>query len=230
MKPTLTIGSKTDARAAEPPLPVQVCELVTGEQIASPFGPGLERHGESLQQYADAGVDELFVQRIGPEQDAFFTTWAREVLRAPANRVVAGRWRERPWSRRPGTRTASSAVCGSRSPTATSDTTGRKSGHQADSLKASQFAAGRDLSLPPDVTGPQITTASLEAIAGTLWGRGGVDGDGDAPPAVKGAHARTAMPVSRLVARRCSGARRLGGAAARCAFVRARRGGLSPTA
>jgi G6PDH family F420-dependent oxidoreductase len=58
----------------------QACELVTGEQIASPVGPDLERHAESLRQYADAGVDELFVQQIGPEQDAFFDTWARDIL------------------------------------------------------------------------------------------------------------------------------------------------------
>ena len=35
-------------------------------------GPDLDAHVESLRQYADAGVDELFVQQIGPEQDAFF--------------------------------------------------------------------------------------------------------------------------------------------------------------
>jgi G6PDH family F420-dependent oxidoreductase len=58
----------------------QACELVTAEQIASPVGPDLDRHAESLQQYADAGVDELFVQQIGPDQDAFFTTWASEIL------------------------------------------------------------------------------------------------------------------------------------------------------
>jgi G6PDH family F420-dependent oxidoreductase len=58
----------------------QACELVTAAQIASPVGPDLDRHIDSLQQYADAGIDELFVQQIGPEQDAFFTTWAREVL------------------------------------------------------------------------------------------------------------------------------------------------------
>jgi G6PDH family F420-dependent oxidoreductase len=58
----------------------QACELVTAEHIASPVGPDLEAHVQSLQQYADAGVDELFVQQIGPEQDAFFTTWPREVL------------------------------------------------------------------------------------------------------------------------------------------------------
>ena len=58
----------------------QACELVTGEHIASPVGPDLDAHVASLQQYADAGVDELFVQQIGPEQDPFFTTWADEVL------------------------------------------------------------------------------------------------------------------------------------------------------
>jgi G6PDH family F420-dependent oxidoreductase len=60
----------------------QACELVTEEMIAEsvPCGPDLEKHVAAVQEYADAGVDELFVQQIGPEQDAFFTTWAREVL------------------------------------------------------------------------------------------------------------------------------------------------------
>jgi G6PDH family F420-dependent oxidoreductase len=58
----------------------QACELVTAEHIASPVGPDLDKHIASLQQYANAGVDELFVQQIGPEQDAFFTKWADEVL------------------------------------------------------------------------------------------------------------------------------------------------------
>jgi G6PDH family F420-dependent oxidoreductase len=58
----------------------QACELVRPDHISSPVGPDLDRHAESLQQYADAGVDELFVQQIGPEQEAFFTTWAREIL------------------------------------------------------------------------------------------------------------------------------------------------------
>jgi hypothetical protein len=47
---------------------------------AVPCGPDLDRHVEALQAFADAGVDELFVQQIGPEQDAFFDTWAAEVL------------------------------------------------------------------------------------------------------------------------------------------------------
>ena len=39
-----------------------------------------------------------------------------------------------------------------------------QSGHTADSVKASQLAAGRNLSERPDVTGP-IQTASVEAKA-----------------------------------------------------------------
>ena len=28
----------------------------------------------------DAGVDEVYVQQIGPDMDGFFTAWEREVL------------------------------------------------------------------------------------------------------------------------------------------------------
>jgi G6PDH family F420-dependent oxidoreductase len=60
----------------------QACRLVTAEHLASPAGPDLDEHVASLRAYAEAGVDELFVQQVGPDQDAFFTTWAAEVLPA----------------------------------------------------------------------------------------------------------------------------------------------------
>ena len=60
----------------------QACELVTEDMVAEavPCGPDIERHVEALQQYAAAGVDELFVQQIGRDQDAFFEQWAGAVL------------------------------------------------------------------------------------------------------------------------------------------------------
>jgi G6PDH family F420-dependent oxidoreductase len=58
----------------------QACELVTPDKLITPVGPDLDQHIESLQAYADAGVDELFVQQIGPEQELFFSEWAPEVL------------------------------------------------------------------------------------------------------------------------------------------------------
>src|SRR4051812_16850577 len=58
----------------------QASQLVTPEQLEVPLGPDLEQHAAALQEYADAGVDELFVQQIGPDQDGFFDTWAADIL------------------------------------------------------------------------------------------------------------------------------------------------------
>jgi len=60
----------------------QASELVTEEMIAEsvPCGPDLDKHVEALQEYADAGADELFVQQIGGGHDAFFEAYKREVL------------------------------------------------------------------------------------------------------------------------------------------------------
>jgi G6PDH family F420-dependent oxidoreductase len=59
----------------------QACELITPEHISSPVGPDLDTHYESLKAYEDAGVDELFVQQIGPDQGRFFSEWAPEILK-----------------------------------------------------------------------------------------------------------------------------------------------------
>lgn len=58
----------------------QACELVTAEQIKTPTGPDIDAHVQSLRQYEAAGVDELYVQQVGPDKDAFFREWASEVL------------------------------------------------------------------------------------------------------------------------------------------------------
>jgi G6PDH family F420-dependent oxidoreductase len=58
----------------------QACELVTPDLLSTPVGPDLDQHVAALRAYADAGVDELFVQQIGPDHDAFFQTWAPAVL------------------------------------------------------------------------------------------------------------------------------------------------------
>jgi G6PDH family F420-dependent oxidoreductase len=60
----------------------QASSLVTEEMIgeAVPCGPDLERHLAALQEFADAGVDELFVQQIGPNQDDFFEAYAKDVV------------------------------------------------------------------------------------------------------------------------------------------------------
>jgi G6PDH family F420-dependent oxidoreductase len=60
----------------------QASELVTEEMIAEsvPCGPDLDRHIASIQEYADAGADELYIQQIGTGHEAFFEAYARDVL------------------------------------------------------------------------------------------------------------------------------------------------------
>jgi len=71
----------------------QACELVEEEMVAraTPCGPDLDAHLEAIKRYADAGFDELYIQQIGPEQDAFFEVYAQEVLPrfAEAERRIA---------------------------------------------------------------------------------------------------------------------------------------------
>ena len=57
-------------------------ELVTPEMVAEtvPCGPDPEEHVAKVQEYVDAGFDEIFVGHIGPDHDAFVEFYAREVL------------------------------------------------------------------------------------------------------------------------------------------------------
>ncbi len=60
----------------------QARELVTEEMVADevPCGPDVERHVETIKAYEDAGFDELYINQIGPEQDAFFDAYREHVL------------------------------------------------------------------------------------------------------------------------------------------------------
>jgi len=60
----------------------QATSLVTEEMIGEsvPCGPDIERHVAALQEYADAGFDEVYVQQIGTRHEQFFEVFARDVL------------------------------------------------------------------------------------------------------------------------------------------------------
>ena len=60
----------------------QASQLVTEEMVASdtPCGPDVDRHVEAIKAYQQAGFDELYINQIGPEQDAFFKAYREEVL------------------------------------------------------------------------------------------------------------------------------------------------------
>jgi G6PDH family F420-dependent oxidoreductase len=63
---------------------MQASTLVTEEMIAQslPCGPDVDKHVEAIKAYAQAGFDELYVNQIGPDQDAFFEAYRERVLPA----------------------------------------------------------------------------------------------------------------------------------------------------
>jgi G6PDH family F420-dependent oxidoreductase len=70
----------------------QATELVTEEMLAeaTPCGPDLDRHLTAIRDFASAGFDELYVQQIGPRQDAFFEVYRDEVLPRVREELSAG--------------------------------------------------------------------------------------------------------------------------------------------
>jgi G6PDH family F420-dependent oxidoreductase len=49
-----------------------------GESVAC--GPDADTHISQVRQYVEAGVDEVYVQQIGPDLDGFFQCWQNDVL------------------------------------------------------------------------------------------------------------------------------------------------------
>ena len=56
--------------------------LVAPEAVAESIacGPDPDRHAAQVAAYLDAGIDEVYVQQIGPDMDGFFAAWEKEVL------------------------------------------------------------------------------------------------------------------------------------------------------
>ncbi len=55
-----------------------VTEEMTGESIVC--GPEVDQHIATIRAYVDAGYDEIYVNQIGPDQEAFFAAYAKDVL------------------------------------------------------------------------------------------------------------------------------------------------------
>ena len=60
----------------------QATSIVTEDMVAQGVvcGPDPEQHKQNIQEYMDAGYDEVYVQQIGPNQKAFFDFYKREIL------------------------------------------------------------------------------------------------------------------------------------------------------
>ncbi len=56
--------------------------LVPRETVAESVacGPEPDKHIAQVRKYLDAGIDEVYVQQIGPDMDGFLSTWQKDVL------------------------------------------------------------------------------------------------------------------------------------------------------
>ena len=83
-----TAGLKGDL-TQELPLPKHfedAASHVTPEMLAeqTPVGPELDRYVESVREFLDAGVDDVYLHQVGPDQEGFFRFFADELRPALA--------------------------------------------------------------------------------------------------------------------------------------------------
>jgi G6PDH family F420-dependent oxidoreductase len=70
------------AAATEHVTPENVAQMVT-------CGPSAERHLEAIDRYLEAGYDHIILVQIGPDQDAFFDFFERELAPALRDRAAS---------------------------------------------------------------------------------------------------------------------------------------------
>jgi G6PDH family F420-dependent oxidoreductase len=60
----------------------QASTLVTEDMVgeSKPLGPDPQVHIDAIQEYVDAGFDEVYVAQVGPDQRGFLDFYAKEVL------------------------------------------------------------------------------------------------------------------------------------------------------
>jgi coenzyme F420-dependent glucose-6-phosphate dehydrogenase len=58
------------------------CRPLSPEDVAERVvcGPDVDRHVEKIEEFVDAGFEQVYVHQIGPDQDGFFDCYEREVL------------------------------------------------------------------------------------------------------------------------------------------------------
>ena len=61
---------------------MQASELVTRDMVAdrSVCGDDVDAHVDAVQEFVDAGYDEVYINQIGPDQEHFFELYERDVL------------------------------------------------------------------------------------------------------------------------------------------------------
>ncbi len=80
--PNSAIPGQFSQEARIPAYFEQAAKLVTPDHIKKNYvlGADPKKHLEEIKKYADAGFDHIYIHQIGPDQEAFFTLYEKEIL------------------------------------------------------------------------------------------------------------------------------------------------------
>jgi G6PDH family F420-dependent oxidoreductase len=80
--PTVGVPGELGQELPTPAHFEQAASKVTVEEVASsiPCGADPDQHLRAIREQAEAGYDEVYVQQIGPDQEAFFRFYEQQVL------------------------------------------------------------------------------------------------------------------------------------------------------
>jgi hypothetical protein len=83
--PNMGLPGELSQELATPAHCEQASSIVTEEMVADtpPCGPDPEPYLESIQQCVEAGYDEIYMHRVGPDQEGFFRFYERGILPEP---------------------------------------------------------------------------------------------------------------------------------------------------
>jgi len=80
--PTAALHGQLGQELATPALFEAAVKSVTEEEVAKQIvcGNNPDEHLAKIQEYIDAGFDHVYVHQVGPDQEAFFRFYEREIL------------------------------------------------------------------------------------------------------------------------------------------------------
>lgn len=80
--PQTVLSGQLGQELALPEYFESACENVTEEQVAESVtcGPDPAAHVKAIEEFFDAGYDHVYIHQVGPDQDAFFDFYEKEVL------------------------------------------------------------------------------------------------------------------------------------------------------
>jgi len=80
--PEAALTSPENTELIDPPQFEKAVKIVTVDQVATSIlcGPDLKSHIDRLQKHLDAGIDDVYIHQVGPDQEGFSRFYQQHIL------------------------------------------------------------------------------------------------------------------------------------------------------